>query len=70
MTAEVTQLWGLFSLFPALAGVIPAPVRWKTAAASFPRTRGGDPHSDPMITRLYAFSPHSRGVIPVSFHVE
>ena len=28
---------------------------------TFPCTRGGDPHSDPLITRLYAFSPHTRG---------
>ena len=28
---------------------------------TFPRIRGGDPHSDPAITLLYAFSPHTRG---------
>ena len=53
--------WDLFSLFPAYAGVIPQQKRPKTENGTFPRIRGGDPHSDPLITRLYAFSPHTRG---------
>ena len=53
--------WDLFSLFPAYAGVILPIVPYFVDLLSFPRIRGGDPHSDPLITRLYAFSPHTRG---------
>ena len=53
--------WDLFSLFPAYAGVIPVQIPEYLGGGPFPRIRGGDPHSDPLITRLYAFSPHTRG---------
>ena len=43
MTAEVTQLWDLFSLFPALAGVILDRNHQVNVGVAFPRTRGGDP---------------------------
>ena len=53
--------WDLFSLFPAYAGVIPEQETVSIVKESFPRIRGGDPHSDPLITRMYAFSPNTRG---------
>ena len=61
MQLKWPMLWDLFSLFPAYAGVIPEYQLTKGALYSFPRIRGGDPHSDPAITLLYAFSPHTRG---------
>ena len=55
------MLRDLFSLFPAYAGVILGQYVAYNWALAFPRIRGGDPHSDPAITLLYAFSPHTRG---------
>ncbi len=61
MTVEATQLWDLFSLFPALAGVIPELEQQKYMVISFPRTRGGDPLISNFIKGMKGFSPHSRG---------
>ena len=61
MQLKWPMLWDLFSLFPAYAGVIPVMRRRSFAVLTFPRIRGGDPHTDKGAISLHTFSPHTRG---------
>ena len=49
------------SLFPARAGVIPAPFPGLLFQSSIPRTRGGDPKRRWPLRDYWAYSPHARG---------
>ena len=55
------MLRDLFSLFPAYAGVILEISATFTPPFSFPRTCGGDPRDQTILTTFDAFSPHMRG---------
>ena len=55
------MLRDLFSLFPAYAGVILLTLTVRNVPGSFPRIRGGDPHSFQILQYALNFSPHTRG---------
>ena len=52
MQLKWPMLWDLFSLFPAHAGVIPIRAFVGINAATFPRTRGGDPMAETCLMSL------------------
>ena len=61
MQLKWPMLWDLFSLFPAHAGVILTADLSSVTAATFPRTRGGDPKGYRDGKEEGDFSPHTRG---------
>lgn len=59
--AITVLLLGPGTLFPAYAGVIPAPMRRTTLKHSFPRIRRGDPVLYGVGVSVCRFSPHTQG---------
>ena len=58
MTVRDTEKW---LHVPAPAGVIPSRRPSASASETCPRTRGGDPKVEMVITMYEAMSPHPRG---------